>query len=278
MQTDIRGMRYGKLVAVEATDQRKNGYVVWHCHCDCGNEVLIDVRKLKRGTALDCGCSSIKGRTDLRGKRFGKLVVISQTGRCGPAGYYWLCQCDCGGTVEAPSRQLLSGYRKSCGCLSHPPRKQYEGAIFQNLTVLSYAGKHEGKHYWHCRCACGNELDVCQSNLQTGHTTSCGCQRDIRKNIHIVGGTNVEKIRSDFLPKTNTSGVRGVYYSKRQHRWVAQITFRGEKRHIGSFQTLEEASTARKLAEEQTYQKFLAWYDDRVNEEEDRESEERLKG
>lgn len=249
------------LTVTEPTDQRKNGYMVWKCRCDCGNEILVDVRKLRRGTAQDCGCRSIKGKTDLRGRRFGKLVVVSQTDRNSSAGWYWHCKCDCGGTVEAPSRQLLSGYRKSCGCLSHPPLKSYVGRRFGDLTVVSYAGKRKGSHFWRCRCTCGKELDVQQTNLQCGHTTSCGCKRDIRDNVHFTCGTNVALIRSETLFRSNTSGVRGVYWNRRQQKWVAQITFQGRTKYIGSYPTLEEAAKARKETEESVFGTFLDWYD-----------------
>lgn len=268
MQTDLRGQRFGRLTAVEPTAERKNGYVVWRCRCDCGNELLVDIRKLRRGTVEDCGCNSVKGRTDLRGRRFGKLVVVSQTDRVGDAGHYWLCRCDCGGTVEAPSRQLLSGYRKSCGCLSKPKLKELAGRPFGDLTVLSYAGKRGGSHYWLCRCSCGRELEVRQSNLLGGHSTSCGCKRDITGNVQFVCGTSVEKIRSEAIPKTNSSGVRGVHWSRRQSRWIAQITFQGKKKHLGSFMTLKEAAEARREAEEQLFGEFLKWYDSREKTEE----------
>lgn len=258
---DLSGKRFGKLVVLRTTDKRKNGYIIWKCRCDCGNEIEIDYRKLMRGTANDCGCNTIKGRTDLRGQRFGKLTVVSQTDRNSSAGWYWLCKCDCGGTVEAPSRQLLSGYRKSCGCLSKPPLKQYVGKQFGDLTVLSYAGKRNGSHLWHCRCVCGKEVNVQQTNLQSGHSTSCGCKNDIKKNIHFVNGTNVDLIRSSKIFTTNTSGVRGVYWSKRQNKWVAQITFQGKTKHLGSFKTIEEAASVRKHAEERVFGEFLEWYD-----------------
>lgn len=259
---DLRGECFGMLTAVEPTDQRKNGYTIWRCRCECGNEILVDRRKLLRGTAKDCGCSSVKGRTDLRGRRFGKLTVISQTDRQGPAGWYWLCKCECGGTVEAPSRQLLSGYRKSCGCLGKPPLKAYVGKQFGDLTVLSYAGKRKGSHLWHCRCCCGKELDVQQTNLQRGHSTSCGCKNDIRNNIHFVYGTNLERIRSTTLPSNNTSGRCGVYWNRRLNKWAAQITFQGKTRYIGSYHSKEEAAAARMEAEEQVFGEFLAWYDE----------------
>ena len=36
---------------------------------------------------------------------------------------------------------------------------------------------HRGSVYWHCRCDCGNELDVSESSLMHGRYQSCGCLR-----------------------------------------------------------------------------------------------------
>lgn len=135
MTNDLTGKRYGMLVAVAPTDQRKAGYTVWRCRCDCGREILVESRRLKRGTISDCGCTSVRARRDLRGQRFGKLLAVKETNRRGKGGsVIWHCQCDCGNTIDAPSNQLLSGYRKSCGCLSRPPLKNWIGKQFGDLT------------------------------------------------------------------------------------------------------------------------------------------------
>lgn len=260
MTNDLTGKRYGMLVAVAPTDQRKAGYTVWRCRCDCGREILVESRRLKRGTISDCGCTSVRARRDLRGQRFGKLLAVKETNRRGKGGsVIWHCQCDCGNTIDAPSNQLLSGYRKSCGCLSRPPLKNWIGKQFGDLTVLSYAGKRDGAHLWHCRCQCGNELDVRQSNLQTGHTQSCGCRFSPLENRHFVDGTCIEMITSQTVFKNNTSGIRGVYQNKRSQKWVAQITFKGRTYYLGSFENKEDAAKARQRGEEM-YEDFLAWY------------------
>jgi len=54
------------------------------------------------------------------GMKFNKLTVISQIGfldkdKCKEKKIYWLCECDCGKTVEIPTQRI--GKQKSCGCI-----------------------------------------------------------------------------------------------------------------------------------------------------------------
>ena len=272
---NLSGQRFGNIVAVEATPLRKNGYTLWRCLCDCGRTVEVPSRYLKNGWTTACGdpacefsqqAQKMRSRSeDLTGQRFGKLIVQSREAEKSPTGQVlWNCLCDCGKTVIAPTGQLKAGYRKSCGCLSRPPRKDWIGRRFGMLTVTAYDGKRSGKHWWKCLCDCGNETSVCQSNLKTGHTTSCGCQNRPYEARTIVDGTCIESIRNAVEGKTiarnNSSGIRGVYKNKRTNRWCAQITFQGKTRYLGSYETLREAANARRKGEE-IFEDFLVHYE-----------------
>ena len=171
------GFRVGKLEVAAPTEKRKNGYTVWKCCCDCGNEILLDTRALQRGAIRDCGCGKVKpGMKDLTGQRFGRLVCLEPTDQRGKSGgTVWRCRCDCGNTCLAISTQLTQGYKKSCGCWGHPPLKDFVGKRFGMLTVLAYDGKRDGMHRWRCLCDCGKETIVGQTLLQSGKTKSCGC-------------------------------------------------------------------------------------------------------
>lgn len=231
------GSKVGMLTVEEPTEQRKARYIVWRCRCECGRDILLDTRCLQRGTVRDCGCRTPvrPNQRDISGMRFGKLTAVRPTEERGSAGTtVWVCRCDCGGEVRAELRQLVTGMRKSCGCLIHPPIKDFVGRRFGELTVLEYAGKQGGMHRWRCRCDCGNETVVGQTLLQSGRTKSCGClQASIYKeNLKLTEGTSVtilRAIKSGRLVKTNTSGYNGVYYNNRRDRWVAQITFQDRK-------------------------------------------------
>ena len=263
MREDLTGKRFGKLVVTGVSGERKNGYLMWNCRCDCGNEVLVDSRRLKKNTVKSCGCvPRMKIRQNLRGKRYGRLIVLQPTDKRGSGGeVIWLCQCDCGNVTEASGRLLQLGKKKSCGCLMRErmDADDLAGRRFGQLEVLSYAGKQNGFFMWNCRCDCGKEWKVRQSNLQSGHTTSCGCNFHPNAIRHMVEGTCVEMIASKTIFKSNTSGIRGVYWNQRANRWIAQITFKGKTYYLGSYRTKEEAACARQEGEAM-YREFLDWY------------------
>lgn len=261
------GFRIGKLTVQEATSQRKNGYIIWNCACDCGGTIALDTRTLQRGTVQDCGCEKkVKpGIKDLTGWRFGRLVCLEPTDKRGKnsGGVIWRCQCDCGKECLAPSGQLLSGYKKSCGCLGHPPVKELVGERFGMLTVTEYAGKRAGMHRWKCRCDCGRETVVGQTLLQSGKTKSCGCLQAsvIRDNLQLCDGTSVTVLESlrEKRRSNNTSGYTGVYQDTKRQLWHARITFKGKLYDLGTYKTRKEAIKARMRGEEM-YDHFLEWY------------------
>ena len=260
------GYRIGRLTVAGSTGQRKNGYTVWLCKCDCGGEIALDTRYLQRGTITDCGCvSGVKpGMLDLTGQRFGKLICLKLYNKKDKRGNtQWVCQCDCGNTCLAAVPQLKCGYKKSCGCLSHPPLKEYIGKKFGRLTVIEYSGKQAGMHRWKCVCDCGNETIVGQTLLQTGKTKSCGCfqKEQFKERMEFTDGTSpkVLKARMSGPPiASNTSGYNGVYKHS-NGSWIAQITFKKKTYYLGSFKDIKDAVAARKKGEEM-YEDFLEWY------------------
>ncbi len=258
------GFRIGMLEVTAPTEQRKNGYTIWRCRCDCGRERELDTRTLQRGTVRDCGCATRvpPGVTDLTGQRFGKLVAVAPTDRRQYTGVVWRCLCDCDSVAYVSSHQLLSGYVKSCGCLGHPPLKDLAEKRFGQLTVTAYEGKRDGVHRWRCICDCGKETVVGQTHLQSGKTRSCGCLQAavIKDNMKFLDGTSVKALEaSKKLRSTNSSGYVGVYFDKKTGKWRARITFRRKDYHLGTYDRIEDAIKARQRGEEM-HEDFLNWY------------------
>lgn len=55
-KTDLIGKRFGRLLVLQETQERRNGNVVWLCQCDCGTVKKVNGDPLRRGQSLSCGC------------------------------------------------------------------------------------------------------------------------------------------------------------------------------------------------------------------------------
>lgn len=58
------------------------------------------------------------------------------------------------------------------------------GQRYGNLIVIELIGKD--KYYdkiWRCKCDCGNIVNVKQGHLRSGHTKSCGCNKNHLNNL-----------------------------------------------------------------------------------------------
>jgi HNH endonuclease len=197
---DLLNKKFGKLLAIEKTNKRKDGKVIWKCLCDCGNIVEVVGKSLKNGTTKSCGCIRIK---ELKGKRFGRLLVLENTFTKNNSNYIWKCLCDCGNIVEIAGSSLTGGYTKSCGCLnkeivSKLNTKNLKGERFGKLIAIENTRKKSYNCFlWKCICDCGKETEVKSSSLINGHTKSCGClQREMssEKNIKNIKGQRFGKL------------------------------------------------------------------------------------
>lgn len=112
---DLTGKRFGKLVVLEKTDQRRSGSVVWCCQCDCGALCYKTTGHLNSGAAVSCGCEW-RQPSVREGDRFGKLTAIRPTQQRSAKSIVWECLCDCGNTISVRATNLTSGHTTSCGC------------------------------------------------------------------------------------------------------------------------------------------------------------------
>lgn len=151
----------------------------------CGEHFVTDPALVRRGVIKSCGCACTiqaskkaaeKRDKEVIGARFGKLTVISNTGkRTQDKARFaiYLCRCDCGNLTEVSIGNLRTGNTKSCGCLrkENIHRLHLEGQKIGKLTVLEYLGGSK----WSCQCECGNIVTRTTGTLRKGNC-SCGCE------------------------------------------------------------------------------------------------------
>lgn len=133
--------------------------------------------------------------------------------------------------------------------------KDLTGQRFGRLTVLSKTDRRvNGRVVWHCRCACGNEIDVVSSYLIGGDTRSCGCLRiDSLRQAY-----DSSSLFKDKEPRRDSStGYRGVsrYLTRKNKkvRYRAWITAGGKRYYKSGFKTPSEAYYQGRLLLEQKY-------------------------
>lgn len=207
---------------------------------------------------------------NLIGKRYGKLVVKELLPSNGSGHRRWLCQCDCGNMHEVTTGNLNSGHVTNCGCEKSP---DLSGQRFGQITVI---GRSENKRKrgsqrvveWKCQCDCGAIVYRMTDQLTDSKARMCAeCSRknsaeQAFKNAGFEYGTQLPKIREMKLTAANTSGCRGVYWYKKQNKWVARLKFQGKLMTLGSFANYEDAVKARHRAEEEYFGTFLAGIDE----------------
>ena len=156
-------------------------------------------------------------KKDLTGIRFGRLVALRriEVQKNNKIIVKWHCKCDCGNEKDILMSSLTSEKTKSCGCI----RKETTAKLrlnditnqkFGKLTALfrienSTDSNNHSK--WHCKCSCGNELDVPVDSLVGGSTQSCGC---LKKELVIKRNKNRKKYNEYDL-----SGDFGIGYTSK---------------------------------------------------------------
>ena len=121
---NLVNQRFGRLTVIKDDGTRTpHGQVKWLCQCDCGNFTHVKGTNLKRKHTQSCGClnkeiNKERQTKNLTNQRFGKLVALYIIPSYKQRGYnVWKCKCDCGNFCDAVSRDLITGHKKSCGCL-----------------------------------------------------------------------------------------------------------------------------------------------------------------
>ena len=141
----------------------------------------------------------------------------------------------------------------------------FVGRVYGRLTIKKFAKKVNYHYYFECECECGNTKVICLDSLRSGATRSCGClQHEIARehtpqDKGVIDGTNIYSLQRG-IQKNNRTGVKGVCYDTTKGKYHAYIGVKGKQHKLGYFDTLEEATLARKEAEKMYHKPILDKY------------------
>lgn len=137
------------------------------------------------------------------------------------------------------------------------------GTKFGYWTVIETpdVSRHD---YVRCRCICGKEKIIYVYNLLQGKSLSCGCKRKEGDSLVLKDGRKLTaKVHQEHVAikyagfgrkinGNNGTGVPGVSVF-RNGRYRAYINIGKKQIHLGFFDKLDEARTARKAAEQRYF-------------------------
>lgn len=208
--------------------------------------------------------------TDLTGKKFGRLTVVSRADTKGGSAR-WNCVCECGGEKLVYSSSLNSGRTTSCGCyMREVAREKRTHGSYSNPEYTNWVGMMQrctnpnASHYPAYGGRENNPVTVCErwkdfSNFLTDMGPRPSSSHSIDRIDNNKGYSpdncrwaSVQEQARNKRPRTK-SGMRGVY--QQANSWVVQINTDGVRHYLGSFVTLEDAVVARKAAEEKYWNK-----------------------
>ena len=235
---------------------------------------------------------------DLKGQRFGRLVVIERAENfvlpSGQPQTAWLCQCDCGNILKTRSLSLTNGITKSCGCLAKELRvarmKKYNTYDLTGEYGIGYTSKGEEfyfdlEDYDKIKDYCWNKhkeyittrnvsgyilfhrlvMDISDENIAVDHINHN--KSDNRKNnLRFV--TDSQNSMNRCISSHNTSGITGV--NKCNGKWTARIGVNTKRIFLGNYDNFFEAVKARKEAEEKYYKEYS--YDNSINQHNEKEN------
>ena len=269
----LSGQKYGRWTVLDEYIVTPRGERKWLCRCDCGTQRHVLERSLLYGESESCGCLRKEKLAeaispDLTGQVFGELTVLRRAENPKTRGTVWVCKCSCGAEYEVQGTLLTTGRRTRCSSNVHQKSYAYSditGQKFEMLTALYpvWERKDNRSVVWHCRCDCGNEVDVPYNNLVHCNMKSCGCRKKAHDKklgsfLTHIDGTSVDMIKSKKVPSDNTTGYRGVYLIK--GKYVAKIVFQKKAYYLGTYESIEQAAEARKEAEELLFDGVTAFY------------------
>lgn len=112
---DATGQKFSKVIVLQDKLPNQKALI----KCDCGAEKTVRRYDVFDGKIKSCGSTECAGKwIDIAGQRFDQLLAVKYIGLSGnKQTIVWECRCDCGNIIRTGYVALVTGHKKSCGCI-----------------------------------------------------------------------------------------------------------------------------------------------------------------
>ena len=255
VRNDLTGQKFGRLTVMYQIGDyvAPNGqhFAQYRCICDCDehNEVNVTANRLRRGTTTSCGCFAKKCKR-INGK---KAIHIAQQSNKkyneykidNNIVYIKLSNCNEYTMVNLDKWKNIPYIKELCWWLSN---RGYAMARIPKKYRNTFNKTIVGLHQIICPCKNGLIPDHIDRNKLNNLTNN------LRQATYSENNRNKNMLERK-IHTNNTSGHKGINYNKKNNRWYARISIKGERIYLGCFEHIEDAISARKIAEEKYFTK-----------------------
>ena len=138
---DLTDKTFGKLTVLGEFRRDDEPYRSrWLCKCSCGKTITPRTHRLILDKIESCGCGSYDTwlkKSDVTGKKFGKLTVTSRSHRdTKNRRWFWNCRCDCGSDCVVATKNLQRNPDIDCGC-GHFERQSSASRLPDNQSLFN---------------------------------------------------------------------------------------------------------------------------------------------
>jgi len=193
-----------------------------------------------------------------------RLTLISDVQKVGRR-YLATYRCECGNEKRLDAHKVLSGHTRSCGCLAkdlvrarqtkHGHYYEPEHQVWRNMLKRCSDTRFQ---QWY------GDIEVCRQWVSSYETFLSDVGRkpspdatldriDPKGNYepgNVRWTTRTVQSRNTKNHNTNKTGARGVSWSKAKNKWRAAIYADSQQKHLGYFESFDDAVKARQLGEE----------------------------
>lgn len=237
-------------------------------------------------------------RKDLTGMKFGHLTVLEQAeDYITPKGIHmamWWVICDCENSDKFRTQgiALTSGRTTSCGCYLKNKLKKYNDYDLTGEYGIGYTSKGEEfwfdledydkikdySWYYSNGYVVAHEIDDSKKHINLHNLVMNKKENEVidhiyhpktnenkydnrKQNLRAI--TQSQNCMNQHIRLNNTSGVKGVSWSKDKNKWQVKITVNHEQIHLGFFDEdqFKDAVKARKDAEEKYFGEYSIKYE-----------------
>lgn len=232
---DLTGMKFNRLTVVSFSHSKRKTY--WNCICDCGNPKVVRADNLQDNSVKSCGCLHIEGsrkRMKEYASKENRIEFYDATCLIYPT------NSEIPIIIDSEDYDLVNNYTWYIG------DDGYARSNFENKKTLLM-------HKIITKTSSRTIIDHI-TNIEIRGVLIPRERNNMKSNLRIV--TSSQNSMNSRMFSNNTSGYKGVSFSKDRNLWRAYIGI--DKKHIslGYFENIDDAIKARVVAEEKYFGEY----------------------